>query len=239
MVGPRIGPNQRLFGACVQGLRLQRAVNGRPAMELQQAARPRDTGSTDRPRRPQTNLGRARPYPAGSTKLSSTILRPALSKSTVSLLPSMAAIVPGPNFWWKTRWPAAKPDSAPVDLATSSPSIGGGRAPGAARARKTAAVAAVVGEAATCKLVAALGGAVRLRALPARRRVGGGGEGLHAVEARAAAVAAVGELRRRFGHLDIALPAGRRRSGSARWRSRGRAGGGWRRRRSWPCGGRG
>ena len=91
--------------------------------------RPRDTGSTDRPRRPQTNLGRARPYPAGSTKLSSTIFRPALSKSTVSLLPSMAAIVPGPNFWWKTRWPAAKPDSAPVDLATSSPSIRRGPRP--------------------------------------------------------------------------------------------------------------
>ena len=28
-----------------------------------------------------------------------------MSKSTVSLLPSMAATVPGPNFWWKTRWP--------------------------------------------------------------------------------------------------------------------------------------
>ena len=32
------------------------------------------------------------------TKLSSTIFRPALSKSTVSLLPSTSATVPGPNF---------------------------------------------------------------------------------------------------------------------------------------------
>jgi hypothetical protein len=36
-------------------------------------------------------------YPAW-TKLSNTILRPALSKSTVSLLPSTVATVPVPNF---------------------------------------------------------------------------------------------------------------------------------------------
>jgi hypothetical protein len=60
-------------------------------------------------------------HPA-STKLESTIFRPALSKSTVSLLPSTDATVPGPNFWWNTRMPAAKPDEA-LELATSSPSI--------------------------------------------------------------------------------------------------------------------
>src|SRR5690606_13075914 len=58
-----------------------------------------------------------------STKLSSTILRPALSKSTVSLLPSTAATVPGPNLRWKTRSPVPKAEAVPVDLATSSPSI--------------------------------------------------------------------------------------------------------------------
>src|SRR5271169_1573982 len=37
------------------------------------------------------------------TKLSKTIFRPALSKSTVSLTPSTAATEPAPNLIWKTR----------------------------------------------------------------------------------------------------------------------------------------
>ncbi len=37
-------------------------------------------------------------YHPAWTKLSNTILRPALSKSTVSLLPSTVATVPVPNF---------------------------------------------------------------------------------------------------------------------------------------------
>lgn len=44
-------------------------------------------------------------YPA-SKNVSSTIFRPALSKSTVHLFPSTAATVPGPNFVWNTRVPA-------------------------------------------------------------------------------------------------------------------------------------
>ncbi len=41
-----------------------------------------------------------RPHqPRNSTKVSSTSLRPALSKSIVSLAPSTAATEPGPNFW--------------------------------------------------------------------------------------------------------------------------------------------
>src|SRR5918993_44725 len=62
-------------------------------------------------------------HPCRSTKLSSTIFRPALSKSTVSLLPSTAATLPGPNFGWNTRPPTSNADGAPVDFATSSPSI--------------------------------------------------------------------------------------------------------------------
>src|SRR6185437_12216583 len=42
------------------------------------------------------------------TKLSITRFWPALSKSMVSLLPSMAALLPLPNFWWNTRSPTLK-----------------------------------------------------------------------------------------------------------------------------------
>ena len=89
-------------------------------------------------------------------KLSSTILRPALSKSTVSLLPSTAATVPWPNFWWNTRAPLREGRRRRVDLATSSPSIC------TARAAQAAARAGAVAPAAP----------LPLRALPARRRVG-------------------------------------------------------------------
>src|SRR5688572_8603152 len=61
---------------------------------------------------------------AASTKLSTTRFWPALSNSTVSLLPSTAATVPGPNFWWKTRSPREKRASPPMTLlAMSSPSM--------------------------------------------------------------------------------------------------------------------
>jgi hypothetical protein len=53
------------------------------------------------------------------TKLSSTILRPALSKSTVSLLPSAVATVPVPNFAKHPR-AFAKVEPA-LELAISSP----------------------------------------------------------------------------------------------------------------------
>src|SRR5687768_10414139 len=60
-------------------------------------------------------------YPSASTKLSSTIFRPALSKVTVSLFPSTASMVPGPNLACSTRPPTLKADAGPVDFATSSP----------------------------------------------------------------------------------------------------------------------
>src|SRR4051812_5792240 len=76
-----------------------------------------------RPCRPRSpGLARGTPHP-GWMKLSRTILRPALSKSTVSLLPSTLATVPGPNLVWKTRMPPEKAEGLPVDLTISSPSI--------------------------------------------------------------------------------------------------------------------
>ena len=44
------------------------------------------------------------PHPR-STKVSMTFFSPALSKATVSLLPSTMATVPMPNLRWKTRSP--------------------------------------------------------------------------------------------------------------------------------------
>ena len=46
----------------------------------------------------QSRAQRLYPHASRLTKLSSTILRPALSKSTVSLAPSVALTRPGPNF---------------------------------------------------------------------------------------------------------------------------------------------
>src|SRR5262249_16197235 len=62
-----------------------------------------------------------------STKLSTTRFSPARSNRIVSLLPSMAVMLPLPNFWWKTRSPSAKAERVPVDLAISSPSMVRGR----------------------------------------------------------------------------------------------------------------
>ena len=50
----------------------------------------------------------AAPSHTALTNPSSTFFWPARSKSMVSLLPSMAAMLPLPNFWWKTRSPTAK-----------------------------------------------------------------------------------------------------------------------------------
>ena len=60
----------------------------------------------------------------GSTKLSITILRPALSKSTVSLEPSELVTVPGPNLRCSTRAPGEKRD-VEVDFASTCPSMMG------------------------------------------------------------------------------------------------------------------
>src|SRR4051812_552577 len=62
-------------------------------------------------------------YPRASTKLSSTILRPALSNATVSLLPSTASTVPGPNFECRTRPPDLNAEADPGGFATGSPWI--------------------------------------------------------------------------------------------------------------------
>src|SRR5262245_3616995 len=70
---------------------------------------------------------RSTPAHTRSTKLSTTRFSPALSNWMVSLLPSMAVTLPLPNFWWKTRSPIANSETAPVDLATSSPSMVSGR----------------------------------------------------------------------------------------------------------------
>src|ERR1041385_3988777 len=58
-----------------------------------------------------------------STKLSTTRFSPARSNAMVSLLPSTTVTLPLPNFWWNTRSPTEKSDTAPVDFATSSPSM--------------------------------------------------------------------------------------------------------------------
>ena len=58
------------------------------------------------------------------TNPSSTFFWPARSKSMVSLLPSMEAMLPLPNFWWKTRSPTLKGEGlSATDFATSSPSM--------------------------------------------------------------------------------------------------------------------
>ena len=65
-----------------------------------------------------------RPFHTAATNPSSTRFWPALSKSMVSLLPSMAEMLPLPNFWWKTRSPTLKADGlSATDLATNSPSM--------------------------------------------------------------------------------------------------------------------
>ena len=51
--------------------------------------------------------GVSRLHPAALTKLSSTILRPARSNSTVSFGPSTATTSPLPNLMWNTRAPTA------------------------------------------------------------------------------------------------------------------------------------
>jgi hypothetical protein len=54
--------------------------------------------SRDRMHAGRNDLPRQEIAQVGWTKLSSTILRPALSNSTVSLLPSAITTVPLPNF---------------------------------------------------------------------------------------------------------------------------------------------
>ena len=63
-------------------------------LELASGAIGANTSRCSKPWEPRPG---ADTYPAW-TKLSNTILRPALSKSTVSLLPSTVATVPVPNF---------------------------------------------------------------------------------------------------------------------------------------------